>query len=70
MALLLYDGPAAANVAGITATLEQAGDGEYHTYDLGVHDLRGGMYFWLAPMSNPDAVTGVYTDRIFMVREK
>ena len=66
----LYDNQAAADVAGITETLENAGDGEYRTYDLGVHDLVGGMYFWLAPMSNPDAVGGVYTDRIFLVREK
>ena len=66
----LYDTNTSAGVVGFSANLEQAGDGEYHTYDLGVHDLKGGMYFWLAPMSNPDAVSGVYTDRIFMVREK
>jgi len=66
----LYDTKAAAGLTSVTETLEHAGDGEYHTYDLGVYDLRGGMYLWLAPMINADAVGGVYTDRIFLVREK
>jgi hypothetical protein len=54
----------------LQAHLEQAGDGEYHTYDLGVQDLKGGMYFWVAPMNNPEQVEAVYTDRIFLIREK
>lgn len=66
----LYDANARAGVAGQTVQLEQAGDGEYHTYDLGVHDLKGGMYFWVAPVNNPEQVEAVYTDRIFLVREK
>jgi hypothetical protein len=28
------------------------------------------MYFWLAPMNNPEQVTAICTDRIFLVREK
>lgn len=66
----LYDGDGGKGVRDLTVKLEQAGDGAYHTYDLGVQELRGGMYFWVAPMQNPDQVTAVYTDRIFMVREK
>jgi hypothetical protein len=66
----LYDNTKRDNLVVLNVPLEQAGDGEYHTYDLGAHELRGGMYFWLAPVNNPDQVEGVYTDRIFMVREK
>ena len=66
----LYDSTTKTGVAGVTPLLEQVGDGEYHTFDLGVHDLKGGMYFWLAPKSNPEQVEAVYTDRIFLVREK
>ena len=47
---------------------ESAGD--YHVFDLGAHDLRGDMYFWVAPPKRPGEVTAVYVDRIFMVREK
>ena len=43
---------------------------DHHTFDLGVQDLKGGMYFWVAPMKNPDQVEAVYTDRIFLVQEK
>ena len=65
----LYDAPGNRNMAGQTVTIEQSGDGEYHTFDLGVQDLKGGMYFWIAPMKNPDQVDAVYTDRIFLVRD-
>ena len=66
----LYDATARKGVVGLKAQLEQAGDGEYHTYDLGVQDLKGGMYFWIAPMNNPEQVEAVYTDRIFLIRER
>lgn len=66
----LYDAGKGQGVVHQTATIEQSGGGEYHTFDLGVHELKGGMYFWLAPMNNPDQVTAVYTDRIFLVREQ
>ncbi|MEI6500360.1 MAG: DUF4838 domain-containing protein [Armatimonadota bacterium] len=66
----LYDTQGAKGVSQLTVKLEQAGDGEYHTYDLGVQELRGGMYFWLAPMNNADQVNSISTDRIFLVREK
>ncbi len=66
----LYDATAKADVAQQAASLEQAGDGKYHTYDLGVHQLKPGMYFWVAPPENAEAVQAVYVDRIFWVREK
>ena len=66
----IYDGNARNNIAGLTEAIEHAADGEYHTYDLGVHDLKPGMYFWVAPTSNPDEVEAVFVDRVFCVREK
>lgn len=66
----LYDSQERKSVVQQTVKIEDCSDGEYHTLDLGVHDLRGGMYFWLAPMNNPDEVNGISTDRIFLVREK
>jgi hypothetical protein len=47
--------------------MEKAGDGLYHTYDLGVHKLNPNCGFWFAPGSNPEGVKGVYVDRIFIV---
>lgn len=66
----LYDGQERKSVTQQTVKLEDVGDGEYHTIDLGVHALRGGMYFWVAPMNNPEQVQAIYTDRIFIVNEK
>jgi hypothetical protein len=66
----LYDSKAAAGAANLDVTLEQAADGKYHAYDLGVHDLRAGLYFWVAPKGDPNAVGAVYVDRFFLVREK
>jgi hypothetical protein len=65
----LYDAPGSRSVAVQTVTIQQSGGGAYHSFDLGVQDLKGGMYFWIAPMNNPDQVDAVYTDRILLVRE-
>jgi hypothetical protein len=64
----LYDANAKAGAAQITETLENASDGEYRVYDLGVHELKPGMYFWVCPPNNADAVEAVYTDRMFCVK--
>jgi hypothetical protein len=66
----LYNREARRGVVQHTETLEQASDGEYRTYDLGVHDLTRSMYFWIAPPGNAEAVEAVYVDRIFCVRER
>lgn len=65
----LYDASGNRNMAGQTVTIEQSGDGQYHALDLGVQELKGGVYFWIAPMNNPDQVDAVYVDRIVLVRE-
>jgi len=64
----IYDANAKAGVAQQTETLQQAGDGQYRTYDLGVHQLKPGMYFWVAPPGNAELVDAVYVDRIFCVK--
>lgn len=57
------------SLSQITETLENASDGEYRTYHLGVHELRFGMYFWVSPPNNAEAVEAVYTDRVFLIKE-
>jgi len=66
----LYDGAARRGLAAITESLDNAGDGEYRTYDLGAHEMKAGVYVWVAPMNNPDAVEAVFVDRMFFVRER
>jgi uncharacterized protein DUF4838/glycosyl hydrolase family 67 len=66
----LYDTMAKAGVFEKTLTVQEAAGKEYRTIDLGTHDLKKGMYFWFAPMNNPDAVEAVFVDRIFCIREK
>ena len=66
----IYDTRERKDVARKTATLAEAGDSQYHTFDLGVHTLRPDMYFWIASMNNPGAVTAVFVDHIFFIRDK
>ena len=42
---------------------------QYRTIDLGPVKVHGGAYVWVAPPKRPDAVTAVYVDRIYLVRE-
>jgi hypothetical protein len=66
----VYDNEKRADVSGQTVHIEQCPGGHYETYDLGVLDLKPGMYFWAAPMNNPDKVTAISVDRVFLVQEK
>jgi hypothetical protein len=66
----LWDTTARKSAANLEVTLEQAGDGKYHAYDLGVHDIKPGLYLWVAPKGDPNAVDAVYVDRFFLVREQ
>jgi hypothetical protein len=50
-----------------TVNLEGAGDGRYHTIDLGVHHLKKGMFLWIKPTDNPAAVKSISIDRMFLV---
>jgi len=66
----IYDSNAPKEVARKVVGIEEAAGREYRVYDLGVHALAWGMYFWIAPMNNPEQVDALFVDRIFCVREK
>ena len=66
----LYNGPEKKGETTIGVQIPDVADGEYHTIDLGVHELKPGMYFWIAPTGKPNDVTAVYTDRIFLIKKK
>lgn len=68
LSLGIYDTKAKKGVAHRRLSVAEAAGG-YHTVDLGVHPLNGGMYVWVAPPKRPGEVTAVYVDRIFLVRE-
>ena len=65
----IYDNNAKAGVMQRTVPIAEVADGQYQEIDLGVHELTRGMYFWAAPVNNPDEVEGVYVDRIYCVKE-
>ena len=65
----LYDAADGKVVAGRSVTIEESVGKEYKALDLGVHELRPNMYFWVAPLGNPDEVEAVYVDRLVLVRE-
>ena len=65
----VYDARANQGLSQVQGTLAEAGDGEYHTVDLGAHDLQDGQYAWVAPPGDAGAVPSVSVDRFFLVRE-
>ena len=70
MTMGIYDTRSRRGVAHRSVSVEESAGAEYHVFDLGTHDLTGGMYFWVAPPKRPDEVTAVYVDRMFMIRRK
>jgi hypothetical protein len=53
------------------SSIKGAGDGEYHMYDFGVHDLNNQCYVWFGTTGgvSPENVKAIYIDRIIFVRE-
>ncbi len=71
MTMGIYDSQAKRGVMHRAVKLEElAGKAGYQVFDLGVHTLHGGMYFWVAPPRRPDDVTAVWVDRVFLVRQR
>jgi hypothetical protein len=68
MTMGLYDSKEKKGVAHKQVDVGAA-TGDYHVYDLGTHELRSGMYFWMAPPKRPGEVQAVYVDRIFLIKE-
>ena len=65
----IYDAEAKAGVTDRIVRIEDAKGTAYRTFDLGVHALKPSMYFWVAPVNNPDQVEAVLVDRIFCIHE-
>jgi hypothetical protein len=63
----LYDAEAKTSVVQRVLTIQETRD-KYALIDLGVHQLKNGMYVWVAPMNNPAAVDTVFVDRLFFMR--
>jgi hypothetical protein len=42
---------------------------KYKTYYLGSYVLKQGMYLYVAPPGNGNAMKAIYTDRFVLVRE-
>ncbi|MCX7047695.1 MAG: DUF4838 domain-containing protein, partial [Candidatus Sumerlaeota bacterium] len=70
MAIGIYDGKARKSLAGQELKIEDLAGPNYRLFDLGAHDLRRGVYLWAAPRENPQNVSAVWVDRMFIVREK
>ena len=68
MTMGIYDGEARRGVAHRQVSVAELAGKGYQAIDLGVHELRPGMYVWVAPPKRPGEVTAVYVDRIFLVR--
>lgn len=66
----IYDTPTKSYPAQEDLTIQATAGPEYKLIDLGAHKLKSGRYVWVAPRNNPDAVTAVYVDRMFVVRER
>ena len=66
----LYDANEKKGLVQQDLTIEDTVGPEYKLIDLGVHELRAGRYAWVAPRNNPQDVTAVYVDRMFVVREE
>jgi hypothetical protein len=70
MTMGIYDSKNRKSVAHRSVPVEEVSDGEYRVFDLGAHDVHGGIYVWVAPPNRPGEVQAVYVDRIYLVREK
>ncbi len=70
LAIGVYDTAAKKGLMQQDLSIEATAGPEYKLIDLGAHKLKAGIYVWVAPRSNPEQVTAVYVDRMFVVREK
>ncbi len=70
LAIGLYDANAKKHVAQRRVASADVAGADYKTIDLGTHALAPGMYFWVAPVNNPDEVDAIYVDRFFLLRKR
>ncbi len=69
MTVGVYDAKAGKGLTQRQLEMAEATGGKYHTIDLGVHQLTGDCYLWVAPPERPGDVDAVYVDRFFFVRQ-
>ncbi len=70
MTMGIYDSQKRKSLAHRSVPVADVSNGEYQVFDLGVHDVDGGIYVWVAPTARPEEVQAVYVDRAYMIREK
>lgn len=70
MTMGIYDSANRKGLSHLKTPVADVSDGEYHVFDLGPHELNGGIYVWVAPPKRPGEVQAVYVDRVYLVREK
>lgn len=61
---------AAGFVSRPTPYASKADAGKYKTYYLGSVTFRPGMYLWVAPLGDGNAMKAIYTDRFVLVRDR
>lgn len=66
----IWDLTNAVNAGNNNAQIEAACDGNYHAYDLGIHELKSGYMFWAAPPGKDLGLKAVYVDCIVLVPAK
>jgi hypothetical protein len=69
MTLGVYDAKANKGLIQRQLEMAEATGGKYHTIDLGVHQLTGDCYLWVAPPERSGDVDAVYVDRFFFIRQ-
>jgi hypothetical protein len=66
----IYDAQNRKGLAHRNVAAAEVSDGEYRVFDLGAHNVDGGIYVWVAPTARPEEVQAVYLDRVYLIREK
>jgi hypothetical protein len=69
VSLGVYDTKARKGLSHRQLEMAEAAGKEYHTIDLGVHQLTDDCYLWVAPPQRPGEIEAVYVDRFFFVRQ-
>ncbi|MCC7492844.1 MAG: DUF4838 domain-containing protein [Fimbriimonadaceae bacterium] len=66
----LYDGPGGKGLVSRTVPTTAVRGEQYRLLDLGATKLTAGCYVWVAPLANPQQVSRVLVDRMFLIRER
>lgn len=56
------------HVALFSPFVAKADESRYKTYYLGTHALKSGMYLWVSPVGDANAMKAIYIDRFVLVK--